>query len=284
MNTANALYIVATPIGNLDDISKRAITVLQEADIIAAEDTRHSARLCQMFNIETPLVPYHDHSNEQQTQRLLDRLQQGQSVALISDAGTPLISDPGYRLVKAAREAGIRVEPIPGACALIAALSASGLPSDRFSFEGFLPAKNAARLTKLEALAKDPRTLIFYESPHRIVDSLQAMAATFGADREVVLAREISKTFETFISSTFSGLQNIMANDANQLKGEMVVLVQGYQQAENNEQAISQQAEKIMTVLLQELPVKQAANLAAKITGEKKKMLYAWALQFKAEQ
>lgn len=284
MNTANALYIVATPIGNLDDISKRAITVLQEADIIAAEDTRHSARLCQMFNIETPLVPYHDHSNEQQTQRLLDRLQQGQSVALISDAGTPLISDPGYRLVRAAREAGIRVEPIPGACALIAALSASGLPSDRFSFEGFLPAKNAARLTKLEALAKDPRTLIFYESPHRIVDSLQAMAATFGADREVVLAREISKTFETFISSTFSGLQNIMANDANQLKGEMVVLVQGYQQAENNDQAISQQAEKIMTVLLQELPVKQAANLAAKITGEKKKMLYAWALQFKAEQ
>ncbi|TVZ40632.1 16S rRNA (cytidine1402-2'-O)-methyltransferase [Alteromonadaceae bacterium 2753L.S.0a.02] len=284
MNTANALYIVATPIGNLDDISKRAITVLQEADIIAAEDTRHSARLCQMFNIETPLVPYHDHSNEQQTQRLLDRLQQGQSVALISDAGTPLISDPGYRLVRSAREAGIRVEPIPGACALIAALSASGLPSDRFSFEGFLPAKNAARLTKLEALAKDPRTLIFYESPHRIVDSLQAMASTFGADREVVLAREISKTFETFISSTFSGLQNIMANDANQLKGEMVVLVQGYQQAENNEQAISQQAEKIMTVLLQELPVKQAANLAAKITGEKKKMLYAWALQFKAEQ
>lgn len=284
MNTTSALYIVATPIGNLDDMSKRAITVLQEADIIAAEDTRHSARLCQMFNIDTPLVPYHDHSNPQQTERLLQRLQQGERVALISDAGTPLISDPGYRLVKAARDAGVRVEPIPGACALIAALSASGLPSDRFSFEGFLPAKNAPRLAKLQALAKDPRTLIFYESPHRIVDSLQAMASVFGTERNVVLAREISKTFETFLSDTFAGLQKIMANDADQLKGEMVVLVQGYEAPENTEQTISENAEKIMTVLLEELPVKQAAGLAAKITGEKKNLLYSWALQLKATE
>ncbi|WP_019605685.1 16S rRNA (cytidine(1402)-2'-O)-methyltransferase [Teredinibacter turnerae] len=280
MNSTNALYIVATPIGNLEDISKRALDVLQKADIIAAEDTRHSARLCQYFNISTPLTPYHDHSNEQQTQRLIERLAQGQNVALISDAGTPLISDPGYRLVKTARDAGYKVIPIPGACALVAALSASGLPSDRFSFEGFLPAKSGARAAKLDTLAKDPRTLIFYESPHRIEDSIRAMGDAFGAEREVVLAREISKTFETFIATTFAELETIFATDANQLKGEMVVMVHGYLEPQSDTPGISAEAEKIMAVLLAELPVRQAANIAAKITGEKKNQLYSWALEY----
>lgn len=279
----NALYIVATPIGNLDDITQRALATLQKADIIAAEDTRHSAKLTQHFGITTPLIAYHDHSNESQTLRLLDRLSKGENIALISDAGTPLISDPGYRLVKLAREKGIAVVPIPGACALVAALSAAGLPSDRFSFEGFLPAKNVGRNTRLEALATDTRTLVFYESPHRIVESLQAMAQVFGCDRQVVLAREITKAYETFLSATFSELQEMMAADANQLRGEMVVMVQGYVAPEQNDEALEPEVQHTMQVLMEELPVKQAAALASKLTGIKKNKLYKWALGKKAE-
>ncbi|WP_185235055.1 16S rRNA (cytidine(1402)-2'-O)-methyltransferase [Teredinibacter franksiae] len=283
MSSMNALYIVATPIGNLDDITQRALATLQKADIIAAEDTRHSAKLTQHFGITTPLIAYHDHSNESQTLRLLDRLSKGESIALISDAGTPLISDPGYRLVKLAREKGIAVVPIPGACALVAALSAAGLPSDRFSFEGFLPAKNVGRNTRLEALATDTRTLVFYESPHRIVESLQAMAQVFGCDRQVVLAREITKAYETFLSATFSELQGMMAADANQLRGEMVVMVQGYVAPEQNDEALEPEVQHTMQVLMAELPVKQAAALASKLTGIKKNKLYKWALGKKAE-
>jgi len=283
MSSMNALYIVATPIGNLDDITQRALATLQKADIIAAEDTRHSAKLTQHFGITTPLIAYHDHSNESQTLRLLDRLSKGESIALISDAGTPLISDPGYRLVKLAREKGIAVVPIPGACALVAALSAAGLPSDRFSFEGFLPAKNVGRNTRLEALATDTRTLVFYESPHRIVESLQAMAQVFGCDRQVVLAREITKAYETFLSATFSELQEMMAADANQLRGEMVVMVQGYVAPEQNDEALEPEVQHTMQVLMEELPVKQAAALASKLTGIKKNKLYKWALGKKAE-
>jgi probable S-adenosylmethionine-dependent methyltransferase, YraL family len=283
MSSMNALYIVATPIGNLDDITQRALATLQKADIIAAEDTRHSAKLTQHFGITTPLIAYHDHSNESQTLRLLDRLSKGENIALISDAGTPLISDPGYRLVKLAREKGIAVVPIPGACALVAALSAAGLPSDRFSFEGFLPAKNVGRNTRLEALATDTRTLVFYESPHRIVESLQAMAQVFGCDRQVVLAREITKAYETFLSATFSELQEMMAADANQLRGEMVVMVQGYVAPEQNDEALEPEVQHTMQVLMEELPVKQAAALASKLTGIKKNKLYKWALGKKAE-
>lgn len=281
MNNTNALYIVATPIGNLDDITFRAIAILQKVDIIAAEDTRHSGKLLQHFGIETPVQAYHDHSNETQTQKLLGRLQQGANIALISDAGTPLISDPGYRLVKLARDQGIDVIPIPGPCALIAALSAAGLPSDRFSFEGFLPAKNAARRARLEPLAEDSRTLIFYESPHRIQESLTTMGEVFGIDRPVVLAREITKAYETFINTTFGEIDTIFATDLNQLRGEMVVMVQGFIPEKNDSDELEENVRATMAVLMDELPLKQAAAIAAKITGEKKNRLYQWGVTFK---
>jgi 16S rRNA (cytidine1402-2'-O)-methyltransferase len=272
-----ALYVVATPIGNLGDMVPRAVEVLQTVDLIAAEDTRHSSRLMDHFQIRTPLVAYHDHSDERQVQSLVERLQQGQRLALISDAGTPLVSDPGYRLVRSARQAGIRVIPIPGACALIAALSASGLPSDRFSFEGFLPPKTGQRLNRLQPLAAESRTLIFYEAPHRIEDCLKDIGATFGASREAVLAREISKTFETIRSGTLEELQAFVAADPNQRKGEMVVMVRGQDKAA--EQTLDAEAARIMTILLESLSVKQASQIGAEITGLKKKALYQWALE-----
>ncbi len=279
MQRSSALYIVATPIGNLEDMSFRAIKVLQKVDIIAAEDTRHSGKLLQHFGIETRVLAYHDHSNEQQTQQLLQRLDQGQSVALISDAGTPLISDPGYRLVKLAREQGYTVVPIPGCSALIAALSAAGLPSDRFSFEGFLPAKHAARMQRLELVQKDPRTLIFYESPHRITDTVTAMGQVFGESRKVVLAREISKTYETFISATFHELLQAFDQDQNQLRGEMVILVQGYVPEDNTEDELDGETEKMMTMLMEELPLKKAAAITARLRGIAKNRLYQWGVE-----
>lgn len=231
----------------------------------------------QHFNITTPMVAYHDHSDNHKVDALVARLLKGESLALISDAGTPLVSDPGYRLVKAARAEGIQVTPVPGACAFVAALSASGLPSDRFAFEGFPPAKVAARQRFYEALSQDPRTLIFYESPHRVLESLEAMETAFGGDRPAVLAREISKTFETIISSPLSELVDAVGNDANQQRGEIVLLVQGYKPPDLGD-ALAPEAERILAILLQELPVKQAAALAAQITGEKKNTLYRWAL------
>lgn len=191
------LYVVATPIGNLEDISARALRVLREVALIAAEDTRHSSRLLAHFGIQTPLAACHEHNERNEGERFIERLQAGDDVALISDAGTPLISDPGYHLVRQARAAGVAVVPVPGACALIAALSAAGLPSDRFIFEGFLPAKAAARRTRLEALKAEPRTLIFYEAPHRILESLGDFEDVFGGERMAVLGRELTKTFET---------------------------------------------------------------------------------------
>jgi len=274
----NTLYVVATPIGNLGDISQRAIAVLQGVDSIAAEDTRHSARLCQYFDIRTPLQAYHDHSDEHKVAAFLDRIEQGASLALISDAGTPLISDPGFRLVKLARQRGIQVVPIAGACAFVAALSAAGLPSDRFTFEGFLPSKSGARQRQLEALASETRTLIFYESPHRIVDSLSDMVVAFGGERELVLARELSKTFETFIPGTAASVLEAVQADRNQQKGEMVVMVAG---AETQVEKIDPAVEHIMRSLLAELPIKQAAKIAAQITGLKKKVLYQWGLDQK---
>lgn len=273
------LYVVATPIGNLGDMVPRAVEVLHAVDLIAAEDTRHSGRLMKHLGIDTPLMAYHDHSDERQMGRVLDMLVQGQTVALISDAGTPLISDPGYRLVREARLRGIRVTPIPGACAAIAALSASGLPSDRFSFEGFPPPKTAARLKKFETLAGSPQTLIFYESPHRILDTLTDMIATFGSDREAVLAREITKTFETFLTGTLDDILQQVIADSNQQKGEIVVMVKG-----NDDAVSASDAEqlKVLTVLLDDLPVKQAAVLAARITGGQKNALYQLALSLRS--
>lgn len=276
---SGVLYIVPTPIGNLADMVPRAVEVLQTVDVIAAEDTRHSGKLMQHFRIGTPMVAYHDYSDEQRGRELLERLQRGERVALISDAGTPLISDPGYRLVAQAREAGVPVVPIPGACAAIAALSASGLPSDRFAFEGFPPAKSGARRTVFQNLTGDTRTLIFYESPHRIVASLADMQEVFGADRPVVLAREISKTFETFLSGNLEAVLAQVADDPDQQRGEIVVLVKGYE-APPDSAGPDPEACRVMRLLLDEnLPVKQAANLAAQITGAKKNRLYEWALK-----
>jgi 16S rRNA (cytidine1402-2'-O)-methyltransferase len=275
----NALYVVATPIGNLGDMVPRAVEILHAVDLIAAEDTRHSARLMQHFGINTRLVAYHDHSDDAKVDNLIGRLLHGESVALISDAGTPLVSDPGYRLVKAAREAGIKVVPVPGACALVAALSASGLPSNRFAFEGFPPAKAAARVKFFQALSHDERTLIFYESPHRILDSLKAMAEVFGDTRNLVLARELTKTFETFLSGSVADVLEQVRQDANQQRGEIVLLVQGYTPPEG-EEGLAPEVERVLAVLLEELPVKQAAALAARLTGEKKNALYKWALEF----
>lgn len=272
----NALYVVATPIGNLADMVPRAIETLQTVDVIAAEDTRHSARLLEHFHISTPMVAYHDHSGEHRTGQLIERLGRGQSVALISDAGTPLVSDPGYQLVRAAREAGVRVVPVPGASALVAALSAAGLPSNRFAFEGFLSAKRGARQQALRELAADTRTLIFYEAPHRIAESLADMAQIFGEQREIVMARELTKTFETIHGAPARALAEWVAADSNQQRGEIVVLVRGAERRETSE--IDAEAERVMTVLLEELSVKQASALGAKITGLKKKPLYQWAL------
>ncbi|WP_198319018.1 16S rRNA (cytidine(1402)-2'-O)-methyltransferase [Azotobacter chroococcum] len=271
------LYVVATPIGNLDDITARALRVLHEVAVIAAEDTRHSARLLQHFGITTPLVACHEHNERDQGGRFLARLQGGEDVALISDAGTPLISDPGFHLVRQARAAGIRVVPVPGPCALIAALSAAGLPSDRFVFEGFLPAKTAGRLARLEHLKEEPRTLIFYEAPHRLLDCLADLERIMGADRLAVMARELTKAFETFQGLPLGELRAWVAADGNQQRGECVLLVAGWQAPAEN--SVPAAALRILELLLKEMPLKRAAALAAEITGVRKNLLYQAALE-----
>ncbi|MCO7554843.1 16S rRNA (cytidine(1402)-2'-O)-methyltransferase [Metapseudomonas otitidis] len=276
------LYVVATPIGNLDDISPRALRTLREVALIAAEDTRHSMRLLQHFGITTVLAACHDHNEREQGGRFVARLLAGDDVALISDAGTPLISDPGYHLVRQVRAAGIEVVPVPGPSALIAALSAAGLPSDRFIFEGFLPAKAAARRGRLELLKEEPRTLIFYEAPHRVLESVQDMASLFGRDRHAVLARELTKTFETLKGAPLGELAEWIAADSNQQRGECVLLVTGWQ-APEGEDAISGEALRVLDLLLGELPVKRAAALAAEITGVRKNLLYQAALERQAD-
>lgn len=272
------LYIVPTPIGNLQDMTLRAIEILKSVQLIAAEDTRHSLPLLRNFSIQTPLFSLHDHNEREKSDVLLNKLKQGESIALISDAGTPLISDPGYFLVKEARNAGIKVVPIPGPCAAIVALSAAGLPTDRFIFEGFLPGKNQARLNKLKELRDETRTLIFYEAPHRVLEVLENMRDVFGAERIVVIARELTKTFETIYSAPLSKLVEWVAQDENQQRGEIVLLVQGAEPVAQSELFSSQ---KLLSVLLAELPLKQAVDLAVKLTGEKKNVLYELALKLK---
>lgn len=267
------LYIVATPIGNLADLSDRARDVLASVDHVAAEDTRHSGRLLSHFNIKVPMISVHDHNERQRAEHVINLLRAGESVALVSDAGTPLISDPGYHLVRAVREAGFKVSPVPGCCAFVAALSASGLPSDRFQFIGFLPAKSGARQQALEALAGNTETLVFYESTHRIVDSLKAMTAAFGAERYAVVARELTKTFETLHGDSLDNLVTWIQADANQQRGEFVVLVQGAEKVLSDE-SIDPEAERILRILARELPPKKAAGAAAEITGYKKNRLY----------
>jgi len=269
------LYVVATPIGNLEDMTPRALRVLREAEVIAAEDTRVSGALLRHFGIATRPVAVHEHSERGQIEPLLAQLRQGHSVALMSDAGTPLVSDPGYRLVRAAHEAGIPVVPIPGACAAVTALSAAGLPSDRFAFEGFPPARSAARRAFFEALRQEPRTLVFYETPHRILASLADMAAVFGAAREAVVARELTKKFEDIRHGTLAEQYAWYAEHAGEQRGEFVVVVRGAQPTAAN----VVDAERVLRVLLEALPVSQAAALAARITGGKKNELYEEALR-----
>ena len=271
-----ALYVVATPIGNLLDMTPRAVEVLQQVELIAAEDTRHSARLMAHFGIDTRLVSVHEHNERQRIETIVHQLASGASVALISDAGTPLISDPGYVVVKGVREQGYKVVPVPGCVAFIAALSAAGLPTDRFVFEGFLPHKSAARKQQLKSLSDETRTLVFYESPHRILASLKDMQEVFGADRQVAIAREITKTYETIRSDGLADLIAWMEADSNQQRGEFVVLVHGVEQ--NGPKELDANAKQVLEVLLSELPASQAASLAAKITGLKKKVLYQAAL------
>lgn len=276
---AGELFVVATPIGNLGDMVPRAVDVLHAVDLIAAEDTRHSGRLLNHLGIDTPLKPYHDHGDDRQMTRILDILSSGQKVALISDAGTPLISDPGFKLVREARSMGFRVTPIPGPCALIAALSASGLPSDRFSFEGFPPHKSSARIKKFESLVSDGHTLVFYESPHRIVDTLADMVTVFGGHREMVMARELTKTYETFLSGSLAEVHQQVIADQNQQKGEIVLILRGADERDLSTDNVEQ--DRVLTLLMAELPLKQAAALAAKITGGQKNALYQRALELK---
>ncbi|UCL88236.1 16S rRNA (cytidine(1402)-2'-O)-methyltransferase [Pseudomonas sp. HS-18] len=276
--TLGTLYVVATPIGNLDDISARALKVLADVALIAAEDTRHSVRLLQHFGIQTPLAACHEHNEREQGGRFLTKLQAGEDVALISDAGTPLISDPGYHLVRQARAAGIPVVPVPGACALIAALSAAGLPSDRFVFEGFLPAKAAGRRGRLEALVDEPRTLIFYEAPHRVLECIEDMVAIFGDERPALLARELTKAFETLKGLPLRELREFVASDSNQQRGECVLLVAGKPAPEGDE-TVDAHTLRVLDLLLAEMPIKRAAALAAEITGARKNQLYQIALE-----
>lgn len=273
------LYVVATPIGNLEDMTPRALRMLESVALIAAEDTRHSGRLLSHFNIKTPMIAVHDHNERQQQQKIIEKLQQGKDIALISDAGTPLISDPGFVLVREVRSAGFRVVPLPGCCALIAALCAAGVPSDRFAFEGFPPAKSQQRVNFYTALAAENRTLMFYESPHRIIDSLKDIVTAFGAERPVAIARELTKTFETFINGTAEEVLAQVEADPNQRKGEFVLMVEGAPQQDDS--LLDPRSSEVLDILLEELSVKQASALAAKITGIKKKVMYQAALDRK---
>lgn len=270
------LFVVATPIGHLDDMSYRAIHVLKSVSLIAAEDTRTSAQLMKHFNISTPLTACHEHNESNKIEILVQKLLNGEDMALISDAGTPLISDPGFKLVRAAQANGIRVIPVPGACAAIAALSAVGLPSDRFSFQGFLSAKQSQRVQQLEKLKDETQTLIFYEAPHRILDSIKDMAAVFGAERPVGFAREITKTFETIKKMTLGELVEFIAADHHQQKGEIVLVVGGASEEKDLEQ---EKLDQLLQRLLQDLSVKAASQLAADLTGIKKKIAYQRALE-----
>lgn len=265
------LFVVATPIGNLGDLSPRAQETLREVAAVCAEDTRHTRRLLAHFGIEAGLVALHEHNEQAQAARLVERLQAGESLALVSDAGTPLVSDPGFRLVRAAREAGLRVSPVPGPSALIAALSVAGLPSDRFTFEGFLPAKPAARRDRLQRLAGEARTLLFYESSHRIADALGDMAAVFGEARRAVLARELTKLFETVLDGSLAELHARVLADADQRKGEFVLVVEG---AGDDAGAALAEGRRVYSLLNAHLPPSAAAKLAAEITGAPRKALY----------
>ncbi|WMQ74585.1 MAG: Ribosomal RNA small subunit methyltransferase I [Sodalis sp.] len=273
--SATTLYVVPTAIGNLEDITRRSLSVLQGVDLIAAEDTRNTGLLLQHFAINARLFALHNYNEQQKADVLLAKLQDGQSIALVSDAGTPLINDPGYHLVRRCREAGIRVVPLPGACAAITALSAAGLPSDRFCYEGFLPAKRKARLDSLQGLALEPRTLIFYESTHRLLESLEDMVTAWGPLRYMVLARELTKTRESLHGAPVGELLAWVREDDMRRRGEIVLIVEGYRAPDDT---LPPEALRTLALLLVELPLKKAAALTAEIHGVKKNTLYRYAL------
>ena len=270
------LYVVATPIGNLADLTPRAREVLASVALIAAEDTRHTRQLLQTCGIGTALTSLHEHNEAQKSAELVARLAQGESIALVSDAGTPLVSDPGFDLVAAARRAGIAVIAIPGACAAIAALSVAGLPTGRFVFEGFLPAKSAARSERLEQLAREQRTMVFYEAPHRLTEVLRDMARILGADRNASISRELTKRFETTYSGTLAQLSEAAEHDSDMSRGEIVIVVSG---ASATSSALELDGDALLRALLEELSPSQAAKVAAHITGRKRSDLYNAALK-----
>jgi 16S rRNA (cytidine1402-2'-O)-methyltransferase len=274
----STLYIVATPIGNLGDISQRARDILEQVDIIACEDTRHTQRLLSAFSIKNKTMSMHDHNERQRQEQIATLLQEGKSVALVSDAGTPLISDPGFHLVRHCRQQGLNVSPIPGACAAIAALSAAGLPTDRFTFEGFLPSKTGARQATLTELANETRTMVFYDAPRRAIDTVEDIVKTLGGERYVVMARELTKTFETVHSDTAANLLAWLQEDPNQLKGEMVLIIEGNKVDPND---IPAHVVATLKLLLAEMKPKKACAIAAEIHGVKKNALYDYALAMK---
>lgn len=272
------LYIVATPIGNLADMTERAVNTLKQVDLIACEDTRHTSKLLHHLAIQKPLVAVHDHNESEKIEWAKKQLDQGKNIALVSDAGTPLISDPGFVLVRALRELGCQVQPVPGVSAIITALSAAGLATDRFTFEGFLPHKSGAKKEKLEAVLQEPRTLVYYESKHRILDTLKVMAELFGDQRRAVVARELTKTFESYYQGNFSEIHQQLSENANQQKGEFVIMISGN---DNPQSDSSVNQEKLFKLLLAELPPKKAAAIVAEVTGQNKKDLYQQALEMK---
>ncbi|PRC93257.1 16S rRNA (cytidine(1402)-2'-O)-methyltransferase [Solimicrobium silvestre] len=277
---ASCLYVVATPIGNVADISFRALYVLSKVDAIACEDTRNTAQLLKQLGVFKPLIAAHQHNENEVAQKIIQRLQQGESIALVSDAGTPAVSDPGARIVDAVRAAGMKVVPLPGASAVITALSASGLLNDQFYFVGFLPSKAGQRDSVLNTLKHTTATLVFYEAPHRIIDTITALAALFPSTRKIVLARELTKLFEEIHRCELGAASAWLAADTHREKGEYVVLLEG---ASPDSDAELLEAKRVLTILLESCSVKQAANLAAQLTGQKKNTLYQLALELRGD-
>jgi 16S rRNA (cytidine1402-2'-O)-methyltransferase len=278
MKLLSALYIVPTPIGHFDDITKRALDVLSEVDWIACEDTRTSAKLFNHFGIKAKTFSLHEHNEVQRLSWITEQLDKDASIALISDAGTPLISDPGYKVVAHLREHGYQVTALPGACAAIAALSAAGIPSDRFCFEGFLPAKSAARQGKLQDLLQESRTMIFYESPRRAVGTLEDMAAIWGETHRIAIARELTKVYETFLFGSVREVLSILSADENQQKGEMVIVCHGFK---SKPQELPREALEMLTLLCQDLPLKQVSKYIAIAFKVNKNTVYQHGLSLK---
>jgi 16S rRNA (cytidine1402-2'-O)-methyltransferase len=281
VSAPGTLFVVATPIGNRGDLTERARAQLATADLIAAEDTRHTGAFLAQLGIERPLLSLHQHNEESRIDELLSRLRDGQQVALVCDAGTPLVSDPGFRLVAAAAAAGLRVVPLPGACAAIAALSIAGLPTDRFAFEGFLPARGPRRRERLAALRAESRTLVFYEAPHRVDEALEDLAGAFGADRPAVLCRELTKLHESVYRGSLGALCELAQRDPQLTRGEIVLVVAGEVAATPTTDAATEQIDRLLRALLPEMPLSRAVDVVAGLTGERRNALYPRALALK---